>query len=91
MRFIMHDWPNEQAKKILKHLGDAAQPSTKLMLLDIIVPYSTLGDADVLDAPIDAPTSPIPYPLLANLGIASMHMVAMDMHVCCSRIPSFIY
>jgi hypothetical protein len=74
LRFITHDWPTEYARKILKHLGDAALPTTKLMIMDNIVPYSVPGHSctDV---------SSLPYPLLANLGRVNFHSVRIDMHV----------
>ena len=74
LRFITHDWPNEYAKRILKHLGDAAQPFTKLVLMDNIVPYTVPGDTDLLGARV----SPVPYPLLAN---SDFRAVRMDLHV----------
>jgi hypothetical protein len=77
LRFITHDWPNEYAKRILKHLGDTAQPSTKLVLMDNIVPYTVPGDTDIPGAQV----SPVPYPLLANLGIANFNSVWLDLHV----------
>lgn len=83
MRFVMHDWPNEPAKKILKLLGDAAQPSTKLVLMDNIVPYTAPNDTDIPGVQ----TSPMPYPLLENLGIGNFHTIRVDLHVCCPYIP----
>ena len=82
MRFITHDWPDGPAKKILKHLGDAAQPNTKLLLMENIIPHSAPSDIDVLGANV----SPIPYPLLQQLGRANYHSTRMDLHVGCPYI-----
>ncbi|KIM81164.1 hypothetical protein PILCRDRAFT_8864 [Piloderma croceum F 1598] len=74
LRFITHDWPTEYARKILKHLGDAALPTTKLVIMDNIVPYSVPGNSGT-------GASSVPYPLLANLGRVNFHSVRIDMHM----------
>jgi hypothetical protein len=39
LRIVLHDWPTPYAKKILIQLRAAAQPSTKVVLVEQIVPY----------------------------------------------------
>ncbi|KAF5377266.1 hypothetical protein D9615_006423 [Tricholomella constricta] len=38
MRYIVHDWPDALVLKILKNIRDAAGPSSKLVLFDIVLP-----------------------------------------------------
>ncbi|KAF9460299.1 S-adenosyl-L-methionine-dependent methyltransferase [Collybia nuda] len=40
LRLILHDWPDAQSVKILTHLRKAATPSTRLIILDSIIPYT---------------------------------------------------
>jgi hypothetical protein len=43
LRYVLHDWPTEKAKLILKALRLSATPNTKLILLENIVPYAVAG------------------------------------------------
>jgi hypothetical protein len=64
MRLVLHDWPFDDARKILKHLRAAATPDTVLVILDHILPYAcAAGDAEDADA--------APPPLLSNYGAAN--------------------
>lgn len=65
LRFIMHDWSDERAKVILKHLRDAADPSSKLILFDRIAVHTCESSFFTL-----ASGNEVPYPLLPCLGIA---------------------
>ena len=40
MKSIIHDWPDDSALTILRHLREAAGPNTKLYTMDKIVPYT---------------------------------------------------
>jgi len=40
MRYILHDWSDDDAVKILKELRAAAQPNTVLVILDHLLPYT---------------------------------------------------
>ncbi|KAJ7611513.1 O-methyltransferase [Mycena polygramma] len=70
LRWIMHDWADPSAVQILKHLHEAAAPETKLVTVDIILPY-TCSDACVTNRIPGAVRPPAPAPLLPNLGAAS--------------------
>jgi len=70
LRAICHDWPDAFVVKILKHLRDAAQPHTKLVVGDHIIPYACVDDTEASNLPGAAKTL-APKPLLANLGRAS--------------------
>ncbi|KAJ7795876.1 S-adenosyl-L-methionine-dependent methyltransferase [Mycena olivaceomarginata] len=64
MRLVLHDWPFDDACKILKHLRAAATPDTVLVILDHILPYAcTTGNV--------ADTDVAPPPLLPNYGAAN--------------------
>ncbi|KAF7367843.1 O-methyltransferase [Mycena sanguinolenta] len=67
LRWIMHDWPDPSAIQILRHLRDAATPETKLVTVDIILPY-TCSDTSVTNRIPGAGRPPAPAPLLANMG-----------------------
>ncbi|KLO09946.1 S-adenosyl-L-methionine-dependent methyltransferase [Schizopora paradoxa] len=45
MKFILHDWPDEYALNILRKLREAATPTTKLFVLDKVMPYTCAPDA----------------------------------------------
>jgi hypothetical protein len=80
LRWIMHDWPDAYAKKILKHLRASAQPSTKLLLCDFLVPYAAPSNNLFSEIPgSEVPAAP--YPLLANLGTVSNFTVMSDLQV----------
>ena len=81
LRFIIHEWPNAYAKKILKQLRAAAQPSTKLVICDFLVPYTTSSNSNFSEIP-GSEVPPAPYPLLPNLGTVSNQPVMMDLQVC---------
>ncbi|KAG5645605.1 hypothetical protein DXG03_005743 [Asterophora parasitica] len=66
LRVIIHDWPDHDAKTILRHLRDAADDSSKLVLFDTLAFHV----CDNPDAESAAPKAPVPTPLLANLGVA---------------------
>jgi hypothetical protein len=61
----MHDWPDELAKVILKHLRDAADPSSKLIIFDSLAVHTCESSSITL-----ASGNKVPYPLLPCLGIA---------------------
>ncbi|KAJ6505395.1 O-methyltransferase [Mycena sanguinolenta] len=70
LRWIMHDWPDPSAVQILRHLREAAKPETKLVTVDIILPY-TCSDASVTNHIPGAGRPRAPAPLLANMGAVS--------------------
>ncbi|KAF8185273.1 O-methyltransferase [Mycena galopus ATCC 62051] len=70
LRWIMHDWADPFAVQILRHLREAATPETKLVTVDIILPY-TCSDATVTTYIPGAARPPAPAPLLSNMGAAS--------------------
>ena len=66
LKQILHDWSDKYCTKILKQLRAAAAPSTKLLLLENIIPH-LCHDPNVEGIPGAAPRE-APAPLLANYG-----------------------
>ncbi|KAF9492857.1 S-adenosyl-L-methionine-dependent methyltransferase [Pleurotus eryngii] len=77
LRLIMHDWPTKEGVKILQKLHEAAAPTTKLVIVDQVVPYACPNPkalAQIEGATLIKATSP----LLANLGEASSDVYTTD-------------
>lgn len=66
LRVVIHDWPDPNAKQILKHLRDAANESSKLVIFDTLAVHV----CEETSTEYSAPKAAAPYPLLGNLGIA---------------------
>jgi len=84
LRVILHDWPDDYARKVLLHLREAATPRTKLLIGDHILPLACVDDVngesgleDIEGAQRVLP----PAPLLPNLGKASANVYWMDLTV----------
>lgn len=84
LRVVLHDWPDDFARRILLQLREAAAPDTKLLLGDFILPLAcpdeTNGDAS-LDGIRGTESMLAPPPLLPNLGKASANAYWMDLTV----------
>ncbi|KAF9043854.1 S-adenosyl-L-methionine-dependent methyltransferase, partial [Hymenopellis radicata] len=85
LRVILHDWPDDFARKILFLLREASGPQTKLVLADFILPLACTDDLSAtedehsLSDIIGAEKALAPAPLLPNLGKASAHAYWMDL------------
>ena len=66
VRTILHDWPPDKCCTILKLLREAAGPSSKLIVFDMIMPYACEYNGPFADV---VNTDKPPSPLLANLGM----------------------
>ncbi|KAJ7135582.1 S-adenosyl-L-methionine-dependent methyltransferase [Mycena epipterygia] len=76
IRHCIHNWQDPNAIVILKHLRDAATPTTKLVVLETVVPQASGADKHE----IPGATRPIaPPPLLPNWGIATAEIYNTDM------------
>ncbi|KAJ7142268.1 O-methyltransferase [Mycena epipterygia] len=78
LRYIIHDWEDAQAISILQRLREAATPTTKLVLLEKIIPLVSGGDAVRHDIP-GAARPCAPHPLLPNWGVASAEIYTYDL------------
>ncbi|KAL0952690.1 hypothetical protein HGRIS_006929 [Hohenbuehelia grisea] len=74
LRLIVHDWPQAESIKILKHIRAAAKPTTKLIIFESIVPHACPETSPLL-AKASVPSAPAP--LLANFGIGLGGFVTM--------------
>jgi hypothetical protein len=86
LRFITHDWPNAYAQKILRLLRDAARPTTKLMLIDFVIPYAVRESKVFADIP-GAEQPSVPEPLIPNVVSGWMGTSAslqVSAKCCCS-------
>ncbi|KAJ6479100.1 O-methyltransferase [Mycena sanguinolenta] len=78
MRHITHDWSDEKTIQILQRLCDAAKPTTRLVLIEHIVPSVAEEPANIKAIP-GAPRPTAPAPLLPNFGAASSAIYFRDM------------
>jgi len=84
LRVVLHDWPDDYARRILLQLRDAAMPETKLLIADFVLPLACpedMGSDSGLDGIEGIQRLPAPAPLLPNLGKASANVYWMDLTV----------
>ncbi|KAF7349741.1 Methyltransf-2 domain-containing protein [Mycena sanguinolenta] len=83
LRHIVHNWSDERVVNILRHLRDAAQPTTKLVVIDRI-PVSAGRVLDPGEDTIPGSTRPsAPAPLLPNWGVARPSVYYLDVTMHC--------
>ena len=66
MRTILHDWPSDKCRTILKIVREAAGPDSKLIVFDMLMPYACEYQGPFSE--VAAGKKP-PFPLLSNLGL----------------------
>ncbi|KAJ7835943.1 O-methyltransferase [Mycena olivaceomarginata] len=76
---ICHDWSDSYALKILKHLREAAQSTTKLIIQERIVPFVCGEDESYKYIPGAMTNTDSPKPLLANMGRMLPYLLDMQM------------
>lgn len=81
LRNIAHNWPDAYFIKTLRHLRDAATPSTRLIISDRILPYACPSSSSLESSIPGAAPRVAPKPLLANFGRASSTTFGLDMGV----------
>ncbi|KAJ6458222.1 S-adenosyl-L-methionine-dependent methyltransferase [Mycena sanguinolenta] len=83
LRYITHDWPDDRVVTILRHLHDAAQPTTKIMVIDkILLSAARMPDSDKEAIPGAARPS-APAPLLPNWGVGKSELYFYDLTMHC--------
>lgn len=87
LRFITHDWSDPYAIKILSNLRASALPTTKLITVDLVVPYTCHSSSIGGDIP-GAKKAAAPKPLLQSRGEVSDLTFAVDLHV---SMPSLFW
>ncbi|CCM06436.1 uncharacterized protein FIBRA_08697 [Fibroporia radiculosa] len=73
MRYILHDWADNECITILKMLRDAMTPASRILVADQII-HPTVGSSGLQSAP---------WPLPANYGSAHMFSHTLDMTMMC--------
>ncbi|KAF8629507.1 hypothetical protein AX17_005633 [Amanita inopinata Kibby_2008] len=87
LRVVLHDWPDDFARRILQQLRYAANKDTRLLIADFVLPHAchdNLGRngevvSDSCEKIEGAESFPVPAPLLANLGKANAMVYWMDL------------
>jgi hypothetical protein len=81
LRYIVHNWPDVRAIEILGLLRKAALPTTRLVIIEKILPLASSEEgSDAKEIPGAARPS-APAPLLPNWGIASAELYFYDITV----------
>lgn len=82
LRAVLHDWPDDFARRILLQLREAATADTKLLIADFVLPLACPDDSSGgLEGVAGAERILAPAPLLPNLGRASANGYWMDLTV----------
>ncbi|KIK53432.1 hypothetical protein GYMLUDRAFT_178936 [Collybiopsis luxurians FD-317 M1] len=77
LKFILHNWSYSSCVKILKRLRHAAQESTRLVIMDCVMPYVCRSPTGALVNGKGADEAP--DPLLANFGSLNEPSYVLDM------------
>ncbi|KAJ6548615.1 O-methyltransferase [Mycena capillaripes] len=85
LRYILHNWPDKLVGTMLGHLRDAALPTTRLVIIEKILPFASgeqLANSKAEQIPGAARPTAAP-PLLPNWGAAKADLYFFDlsMHV----------
>ncbi|KAF8334399.1 S-adenosyl-L-methionine-dependent methyltransferase [Amanita rubescens] len=77
---VLHNWSDKYCNTILKHLRDAATPDTKLVCVEVVLPYAChKTEDDNADGITHVEPPKPPSPLLANWGSANCIVYDLDM------------
>ncbi|KAF8154769.1 hypothetical protein B0H34DRAFT_783839 [Crassisporium funariophilum] len=82
LRVVLHDWPDDYARRVLLQLREAATPETKLLIADFVLPLACPDDMGLnggLEGVEGAESILAPAPLLPNLGKANANVYWMDL------------
>ncbi|KAF8147448.1 S-adenosyl-L-methionine-dependent methyltransferase [Mycena galopus ATCC 62051] len=85
LRHILHDWPDDRVVVILGHLRAAALPTTRLVIIEKILPFASHEDVEASRTKripgASRPTAE--FPLLPNWGAATadLYLYDLTMHV----------
>jgi hypothetical protein len=71
LRLVIHDWPDQYAIQILRHLREAAVPrKTRLLIVGFIAQYACKGTHPIATDIPGSDLATAPEPLLPNFGKA---------------------
>lgn len=78
---LLYSWPDDACVTILKHIHDAAGPSSRLLIEDVVIDHAC-GDVGAENhVPGAYDLSSFPPPLPANGGLVAEPDLQMDNHV----------
>ena len=86
LKYILHDWPDAYAKKILQHLRDAASQETRLVVMDRIIPYACRIPKDADEGTYTIPGM-LKTPEIAPLSVASPEQISYLTSIVVSILP----
>lgn len=86
LRLILHTWPDNECRRILTHLRDAAGPETRLVVIEDIVDYLCRESLDTVAYIPGAGRPMAPAPLLPYPDAICGFTYGMNMQVrgCCA-------
>ncbi|TCD63172.1 hypothetical protein EIP91_005869 [Steccherinum ochraceum] len=73
MRYIMHDWPDEDCVKILQAIRPAMGPNSRILISDAVMIPTCRSSTETV--------TPAPYPLPANYGFAHRFQNMRDLNM----------
>lgn len=77
VRNVVHNWPDDRLETLLRHLRDAAEATTRLLIADHVISH-TCTVPPTHDGVHGGGPRDVPEPLLQNLGRASAYVHLMD-------------
>ena len=87
IRAVFHDWPTSYPKRILMQLRPVAQPTTKTLIVERIVSYTTKAELPSSTQNITGRDKPErPFPLIPGAGSFDY---SMDLHVRAASLMEF--
>ncbi|GJE88172.1 hypothetical protein PsYK624_042550 [Phanerochaete sordida] len=89
VRYVTHNWADKYATQILARLRAAAQPRTKLVVIDVVADYMSRDGGAAADIPgaakPQAPAPLLPYPDSATSWTYGMDICMMTLTNCQER------
>ena len=79
LRMVLHDWSDKYCLRILRHIRASAGPSSRIMIVDNLIPYACLNESTKNIPGAEAPL--LPEPLLPNGGYAGAVSYLVDMNM----------
>ncbi|KAK0214410.1 S-adenosyl-L-methionine-dependent methyltransferase [Armillaria fumosa] len=79
LKNILHNWPDNECKTILKRIGTAMSTNSRLLIFDYIIQHAN-RDGDIPQWP---GLKPAPEPLLPNYGAGRMIQYNIDLDMMC--------
>ncbi|KAL0952702.1 hypothetical protein HGRIS_006938 [Hohenbuehelia grisea] len=72
MRFVIHDWPEVDAMRIMKNVRAAAQPSSKLILFENVIPQANFEESEASPSASNGEANTAHYMTMIDLQMMTM-------------------